>query len=160
MLRIDGQRSGPTLVLLLTLLAGLGNAQAAIYRWVSPDGVVSYGGNPPANARNVETLDGLPAVTSAAPATPAPKPAAPVTESVAPSQSPAAGNNDRKALQAELAAARLQLAQATAAYEQGKAVRLGNERNYAHYLQRIDQLKEAVHIAQLRVLILEHQLAQ
>jgi hypothetical protein len=144
-------------VLISMGLTGI-SAEGAIYRWVSPDGVVTYGGNPPANATGVQTIDGMPADTppstpappaQAAQARPEPAPAAPTV----PKSGPAQG-----ALQAELAAARLQLLQAVRAYDAGKSVRYGNERNYARYQERIDQLKEAVHVAQLRVLLLEHQL--
>ncbi|WP_348550789.1 DUF4124 domain-containing protein [Acidithiobacillus sp.] len=133
-------------------------AEATIYRWVSPDGVASYGSNPPANARHVETLDGLPVspAQSAAPAE-----AAPVTPpAMREKQAPTGPTQEHQALQTELAAARLQLLQAMQAYEKGKAVRYGNERNYARYLERINSLKQAVHDAQLRVLLLERQLQQ
>jgi len=134
------------------------SAEGAIYRWVSPDGVVTYGGNPPANATGVQTIDGMSADTS--PSTPAPPVKVPQARPEPAPTAPATPENGpaQRALQAELAAARLQLLQAVRAYDAGKSVRYGNERNYARYQERIDQLKEAVHVAQLRVLLLEHQL--
>ncbi|WP_312263413.1 DUF4124 domain-containing protein [Candidatus Igneacidithiobacillus taiwanensis] len=142
-------------VLTMSLLP---TANAAIYRWVSPDGVVTYGGNPPANAIGVQTIDGMPA--AAPPSTPSPSVKAPLAHTEPAPVAPAVSEKSpaQPALQAELAAARLQLLQATRAYNEGKSVRYGNERNYARYQERIDRLKEAVHVAQLRVLLLEHQL--
>ncbi|MEY2342945.1 DUF4124 domain-containing protein [Acidithiobacillus sp. IBUN Pt1247-S3] len=151
---------GVALLFVSLLLAGSAvDAEATIYRWVSPGGVVSYGENPPANASHVETLDGMPMVT--APSTSS-EPAAPVAMPPKPeAREPLhADAREHRVLETELAAARLQLLQATQAYEKGKAVRYGNERNYARYLQRIDSLKQAVHDAQLRVLLLQHQLQQ
>ncbi|WP_308389949.1 DUF4124 domain-containing protein [Acidithiobacillus sp. AMEEHan] len=161
----SGRRVGVLAVVVALLSAGPAlNAQATIYRWVSPDGVVSYGGNPPANARHVETLDGAPMPSAPEQAAPASgpaidRPAQPLPKSAAAPQKNL-GTQEQQALKTQLAAARLQLLQATQAYEKGKAVRYGNERNYARYLQRIDSLKEAVHVAELRVALLEHQLQQ
>ncbi|MGC9238268.1 MAG: DUF4124 domain-containing protein [Acidithiobacillus sp.] len=137
------------------------SAQAAIYRWVGPDGVVNYGGSPPANARHVETISGAPEASVSTPAEPAtasappparPTPVAPV-ESAAPPE-----NAAHKQLEMQLAAARVALINATEAYEKGKAVRTGNERNYARYLDKVEHLKENMDAARLRVLLLEHQL--
>jgi hypothetical protein len=63
-------------------------------------------------------------------------------------------------MQAELLAARLALIQATKNYEQGKAIRTGNERNYARYLDRVNGLKQAMDAAQLRALLLQRQIQQ
>ncbi|MBN6744979.1 DUF4124 domain-containing protein, partial [Acidithiobacillus sp. MC2.1] len=63
-------------------------------------------------------------------------------------------------LQGELLAARLTLIQATKNYEQGKAIRTGNERNYARYLERVNGLKQVMDAAQLRVLLLQRQIQQ
>jgi len=143
------------------VLAPALSAQAAIYRWVGPDGVVNYGGNPPANARHVETISGAPQASVSAPAEPAtasaPPPVRPTP--VAPPESAApAENGAQKQLEMQLAAARVALINATEAYEKGKAERTGNERNYARYLDKVEHLKENVDAARLRVLLLEHQL--
>ncbi|MDD3760384.1 MAG: DUF4124 domain-containing protein [Acidithiobacillus sp.] len=161
----SGRRTCTLAVIVALLSTGLAlDAQATIYRWISPDGVVSYGGNPPADARQVETLDGAPMPSAPDRAAPASEPLGNRPAQSSPEQPAApqnhADNQAQQALKTQLAAARLQLLQATQAYEKGKAVRYGNERNYARYLQRIDSLKEAVHVAELRVALLEHQLQQ
>ncbi|WP_101538036.1 DUF4124 domain-containing protein [Acidithiobacillus marinus] len=147
-------------------LIGLFSVQVTaetIYRWVGNNGVVSYGENPPAGARGVEQIAGAPQQSVSTPAaSDEQRPVLmPRSDQSAPAKS--AGNQTspaRKSLEAELAAARAQLLQATHNYEHGKAVRTGNERNYARYLQRVNALKQAMDSAQLRVLLLQHQLEQ
>ncbi len=137
----------------------IASTQAAIYRWVGPDGVVTYGGNPPANARHVETISGAPEASVSTPVTAAPASAPPTRPvPVAPAESAPVENTAQKQLEAQLAAARVALINATEAYEKGKAERTGNERNYARYLDKVEHLKENMDAARLRVLLLEHQL--
>jgi len=151
-------------VMMTLLLAGtfgvLANAET-IYRWVSSNGVVSYGENPPAGAKGVEQIAGAPQQSVSTPAeVQRPPEAAPNVQPGVGKPELNASNPARKRLEAELAAARLQLLQATHNYQQGKTVRTGNERNYARYLQRINGLKQEMDDAQLRVMLLQHQLEQ
>ncbi|WCE94510.1 DUF4124 domain-containing protein [Acidithiobacillus ferriphilus] len=135
---------------------------SSIYRWVSGDGVVSYGETPPAGAKDVEQISGAPqnsvstpeSASSGSVVTPSPAPSA------APTSTRPAVNPALKRMQAELVVARLALLQATKNYEQGKAIRTGNERNYARYLDRVNGLKQAMDAAQLRVLLLQRQIQQ
>jgi len=50
--------------------------------------------------------------------------------------------------------------QCPAAYETGRAVRYGNERNYVRYLERVSALEARVRLAQERVLLLERQMQE
>ena len=135
---------------------------STIYRWVGGGGVVSYGETPPPGAKGVEQISGAPQVSASTPtpgsvvagATSTPEPAVPT-----PAARPAA-NPALKRLQGELLAARLTLIQVTKNYEQGKAIRTGNERNYARYLERVNGLKQVMDAAQLRVLLLQRQIQQ
>lgn len=153
-------------VLLGLLLTGILTVQATaetIYRWVGSNGVVSYGENPPAGARGVEQIAGAPQQSVSTPAAAAAQrpPAMPAPVQPAPAKPVMnRANPAHQQLEAELAAARLQLLQATHNYQQGKAIRTGNERNYARYLQRVNGLKQVMDSAQLRVLLLQHQLEQ
>lgn len=151
-------------VMMTLLLAGtfsvLANAET-IYRWVGSNGVVSYGENPPAGAQGVEQIAGAPQQSVSTPAeVQRPPEAAPNVQPGVDKPELNASNPARKRLEAELVAARLQLLQATHNYQQGKAIRTGNERNYARYLQRVNGLKQEVDNAQMRVMLLQHQLEQ
>ncbi|MHB8250492.1 DUF4124 domain-containing protein [Acidithiobacillus sp.] len=134
---------------------------STIYRWVGGGGVVSYGETPPPGAKGVEQISGAP---QASVSTPMPgSGAAGVTstpEPPVPTPARPAANPALKRLQGELLAARLTLIQATKDYEQGKAIRTGNERNYVRYLERVNGLKQAMDAAQLRVLLLQRQIQQ
>ena len=133
---------------------------STIYRWVGGGGVVSYGETPPPGAKGVEQISGAPQASVSTPmpgsgASVTPPPGPPV-----PTPARSAANPALKRLQGELLAARLTLIQATKDYEQGKAIRTGNERNYARYLERVNGLKQAMDAAQLRVLLLQRQIQQ
>lgn len=52
--------------------------------------------------------------------------------------------SNAKSNQAAIATARQNLAEAQKALEEGKKVRMGNERNYARYLERIKGLEDTV----------------
>ncbi|WP_414040027.1 DUF4124 domain-containing protein [Acidithiobacillus sp. M4-SHS-6] len=154
---------GVMLGLLLTGVVSMQGTAETIYRWVGSNGVLSYGENPPAGARGVEQIAGAPQQSVSTPAgadaqkqsvMPAPVQSAPAKPEVN------RAHLARKRLEVELAAARLQLLQATHDYQEGKAIRTGNERNYVRYLQRVNALKQAMDSAQLRVLLLQHQLEQ
>ncbi|MEY2333192.1 DUF4124 domain-containing protein [Acidithiobacillus ferrianus] len=147
-------------VSLSVFLVGVSDA-GTIYRWVSGGGVVSYGETPPAGAKGVEQISGAPRNSVSAPVPAAGEGAAsPPERRVGPPPARPAVNPALKRMQAELALARLALIRATRNYEQGKAIRTGNERNYARYLARVNGLKQTMDAAQLRVLLLERQIQQ
>ncbi len=151
---------GVLLMLLGGCLSMTANAET-IYRWVGSNGVTSYGETPPAGARGVEQIAGAPQQSVSTPAntTSTQTSIAPVRPS-APRPEASKVNPVQQRLQAELVAARLQLLQATHNYQQGKAIRTGNERNYARYLDRINGLRQEMDSAKLRVMLLQHQLEQ
>ena len=133
---------------------------ATIYRWVGSSGVVSYGETPPAGARDVEQISGAPQGSVSTPVSAPSDSVTPPSEQPAAAPTQPAANPALKRMQVELLAARLALIQATKNYEQGKAIRTGNERNYARYLDRVNGLKQAMDAAQLRVLLLQRQIQQ
>ncbi len=133
---------------------------STIYRWVGSGGVVSYGETPPAGAKGVEQISGAPQGSISTPVSAPSDSVTPPPERPASAPTRPAANPALKRMQAELLAARLALIQATKNYEQGKAIRTGNERNYARYLDRVNGLKQAMDAAQLRVLLLQRQIQQ
>jgi hypothetical protein len=136
-----------------------------IYRWLGNHGVVNYGASPPAGAHGVHLVSGesggsdrlgtpnvIPPVKSGNAAT-----SIPAAHSTPPAVSSASVTN-KKRMQSELTMARLALLQAARNYEQGKAIRTGNERNYARYLARINGLKQNMKLAQLHVLLIQRKM--
>ena len=132
------------------LVFGACLAQAAfaesVYRWTDAKGQVHYGNQPP------------PKITQFKAVPPAPKPdkTTVVAESTAAAATPDANRRaENTAPTAELAlqlqSAYAALESATQAYNRAKALRLGNERNYTTYLERIRPLEEKVQQAELRV---------
>ncbi|WP_416192739.1 DUF4124 domain-containing protein [Neisseria sp. CCUG12390] len=127
-----------TITLLLSALLAHTAAQAAtVYECTDRSGrkIYSQDGGKNCKASNI----GRPSVyTSAVPVyrneTPA---AAPIRESNLPA--------------VDAAAAERELQQAQQALEEGKNVRLGNERNYAKYLERVQGLENKVKAAQEKV---------
>ena len=145
--------------------------QAQIYRCQNPDGVVEYSNAVPdaRRAPNCKKVD-LPAITTI-PATPLPSPRAPAAD---PGNAAAAAafprvdsrvqrNRDderRGILQAELKSERARLEQLEAEYNGGEPERLGNERNYQKYLDRVESLKAEIARRQGNIGALEREMAQ
>ena len=124
--------------LLLTLAAA---AQAAsVYECTDASGRKVY---TETGGKHCKTQDlGKPQIYSAAPA-----PA--VRHGIAPDTMPSETPSAHAA--PDLAAAEAALAQARKNLDDGKAVRYGNERNYARYLERIGGLEKQVKAAQAQV---------
>lgn len=76
--------------------------------------------------------------------------AAPVTYQTA-SSAPNAAKTPSHASAADIDAARQALSRAQTALEEGKKVRLGNERNYTKYLERINGLENNVKAAEQKL---------
>ena len=136
-------------LLALLLLPILGRAEA-VYRWVDSAGQVHYGNHPPPKTQQFKPIH----------LTPLPPPsAAPIAATAsAPEPTPppdVARQTQLEALQAQLAQSRAELVAASQAYEQARAVRLGNERNYASYQQRIAAYAARVRQAEQQVLLIE-----
>lgn len=117
-------------------------SSATIYRWNLPDGEVAYGDHPPAQAYHIQKISGAPSVTAQAISNTAPTKSAvgPTKSSAEKKDSP----NKRKEMAISLAKARLLQAENDLQY--AETHRLGNERNYARYQDRLQALRERVQI--------------
>lgn len=138
-----------TLVAALLALALPAGAQAAIYRCVSESGVVEYSNTEPAKDRaaSCRKLDLPPVTTIPAPAVPQPAaggaPSAPVPSVSADAQS----RRDEQRLQIlrdEYRREATRLGELQAEYKDGQPDRLGSERNYQKYLDRVERLKNEI----------------
>lgn len=128
-----------TTVLLLALaLAHTAAHAAAIYECTDRSGRKLYSQD---GGKNCKTSNlGRPSVYTSAPVYRHETPAA--------EQEPSAGQTLPPA---DTAAAERELQQAQKALEEGKNIRLGNERNYAKYLERVQGLENQVKAAQDKV---------
>ena len=149
----------PFLLLLLPLLAAL-PARADIYKYVDEQGNVNYTNIPnrlPGKAERV-VIEREPSATAPLPATlpaqtgVATGGATPRTRTASPAGFPKVdGDTQRKRddqrrqiLDSELQSEQKALEQARQALSDGKEVRLGGERNYSRYLDRVKELQDAV----------------
>lgn len=134
----------------------IGLAQADIYKYVDDSGRVTYTNIPRKGAKK---LDLGPTTVNTVPAS-RPKGAA------SPSDFPRVNEEDqkkrddlrKKLLQDELAAEQQRLAEAKKNLEEGKAVRMGNERNYQKYLDRVQGLQDEVTLHEKNVQALQKEL--
>lgn len=160
----------------LALAAWPSFASAQVYRCESDSGVPVYQGSP--SGRNCRQIDLQPLTTI-----PAPKlPASPPRATPAPSSGSAARNgarqstpadfpkvdagtqrardNDRRTiLETELAREQARLDALRAEYKNGEPDRLGSERNYQKYLDRVERLKEDIARAEANVGALQRELS-
>ncbi len=140
----------------LLLPMAIGVAQADIYKYVDDSGRVTYTNIPRKGAKK---LDLGPTTVNTVPAA-RPKGAS------APSDFPRVNGEDqkkrddlrKKLLQDELATEQQRLTDARKNLEDGKAVRLGNERNYQKYLDRIQGLQDEVTLHEKNVQALQKEL--
>lgn len=147
-------------------------AQAQVYRCESDSGVPVYQGSP--SGKNCRALDLAPLTTIPAPRLPAaagkasPPPAArPAGAGATPADFPrvdAATQRSRDGerrgiLEGELAKERDRLESMRREYNDGQPERLGSERNYQKYLDRVDRLKEDIARSESNIGSLERELA-
>lgn len=138
-------------------VAWSGFAGAEVFKSVDSNGRVTYSNTPSSNAEKVE-LAPLNTIT-------APKRKQQVAT---PADFPKVDNDTqrkrdelrRKILVDELAAEQRQLAEAKKALVEGEAVRLGNERNYQKYLDRVQKLKDNVTMHEKNVQALQKELGK
>lgn len=123
------------LITLATLLAAA-SAQASVFECTDASGRKVYTQNAGKNCRSSNL--GKPSVYSSAPVSVS------RNEHTAAPEATVAEN-------ADAAAARRSLAQAQKALEAGKQTRLGNERNYAKYLERVQGLEKQVKAAEQKL---------
>lgn len=148
----------------LLLACPLAQAQT-IYKYVDPSGHVTFSNTPmkggePVRLAPLSTYSIGDTPRSAAPASPTP--AAPAASGRYPSVDNATqqqrDNGRRKILEQELANEQKALGDAQKALTEGRATRLGNERNYQKYLDRVQKLQEQVTEHQKNVEALQREL--
>lgn len=131
---------------------------AEVYKYVDEKGNVTYSSIPPAQgAKPVKSLPPLSTYDGQS------NRSAPAAKSEAPVSGEADGkrNADRRQyLQQQLTSERKALADAQKALAEGKNVRMGNERNYAKYQERIKGLEDAVKAHESKINDLQRQLNQ
>ncbi|MEO6270277.1 MAG: DUF4124 domain-containing protein [Lautropia sp.] len=136
-------------------------AQAQIYRCESPDGTPLFQNAP---GKNCKAMD-LPSLTTV----PSPRPPAgnrTTTANASPSDFPrvdasAQRNRDsdrRRILEDELAREKSRLEEIRKEYNGGEPERLGNERNYQKYLDRVERLKDDITRSETNVASLRREL--
>lgn len=149
-------------------------AQAQIYRCEGPDGVVEYSNSPAAAqaGRNCRAIELAPITTIPGPQPPRPStpaaasPPAPGAGAARPAATPPAPSarppgsesfprvdpatqrtrdgERRRILEDELRKEEAKLAELRKEYNDGEPERLGGERNYQRYLDRVERLKEDI----------------
>lgn len=139
---------------LLTALCAAGAAHAEIYKSVDADGRVTYSNIPSKGAAKLN----LEPLTTVAP--PKPKAATPAGfPKVDGETQKKRDDTRRKILEDELAAEEKLLAEAKRNLAEGEATRLGDERNYQKYLDRVQGLKDEVALHEKNLEALRKELA-
>lgn len=137
---------------------------AAIYRCVTESGVIEYSNTTPdpARARDCQQLD-LPQITTI-PATPVPAPA-PAPAAASPAKSAGASPAEQRRLEERMQILRDEfqresrhLAELKAEYNGGQPERLGSERNYQKYLDRVERLKSEIERSESNLAALEREM--
>jgi hypothetical protein len=169
----------PVIAAAVTLAASLASpsALAQVYRCESDTGVPVYQGSP--SGKNCRALDMAPLTTIPAPKLPAGagKPSAPAT-GLAGTARPAASagtpadfprvdastqrsrdGERRSILEAELSKEENRLESLRREYNDGQPERLGSERNYQKYLDRVERLKEDIARSEANIGSLQRELA-
>ncbi len=144
---------------LILLSAGLCfSAHAEIYKIIDANGKITYSNIPAKGAQrlNLEPISTIPANrprSSTANNTPANFP------KVDSDTQKKRDDMRRKLLSDELAAEMKNLGEAKLALSDGENVRLGNERNYQKYLDRVQQLKDNVALHEKNIAALQKELS-
>jgi multidrug resistance efflux pump len=141
-------------VLAVILVLAVAHAKADIYKKVDEDGRVTYSNVPSKGAQKLN-LEPLNTVPSSKPSTQPPGNFPKVDAETQKSRD----NVRRQILENEMAQEMTQLDDAKKALAEAEATRLGSERNYQRYLDRIQPLKEAVAEHQKNVDALKEELA-
>ena len=141
-------------VLAAMLMLAVVHAKAEIYKSVDEDGRVTYSNVPSKGAQKLN-LEPLNTVPSSKPNTQSPGNFLKVDAETQKSRD----NMRRQILENELAQEMTQLEDAKKALAEGEATRLGSERNYQRYLERIQPLKDAVAEHQKNIDALKEELA-
>lgn len=131
-------------------------ASAEVFKSIDSSGRVTYSNVPSKNADKVELapLNTIPAPKRKQVATPADFP------KVDAETQRKRDELRRKILVDELASEQRQLIEARKALAEGEAVRLGNERNYQKYLDRVQKLKDNVTMHEKNIEALQKELGK
>lgn len=143
------------LLIFISLFLGQA-AHADIYKLVDENGRVTYSNTPLKGAKKLN-LD--PPSTIAAPKPQAPTATPPGFPRVDGETQKQRDGTRRSILEQELAAERNLLDEAKKALAEGEATRLGDERNYQKYLDRVQGLKDNVTLHEKNVEALNKELA-
>jgi hypothetical protein len=131
-------------------------ASAVLCKYVDDSGHVTYSDSPVKGAKKSSCFEAPPApppvpqpqTQARPPSSAAPQSASPAPQGGLPNVDPATqrrrDDSRRKILEDELAVEERALADARKALSEGEATRLGSERNYQRYLDRIQGLKDRV----------------
>lgn len=153
----------------LTLFAP--TASAVLCKYVDDNGNVTYSDSPVKGAKKSTCFEAPPVPQPAPQPQPQPqtsRPSAPQTASPAPpgglpnvdqATQRRRDESRRKILEDELAVEERALAEARKALSEGEATRLGSERNYQRYLDRIQGLKDRVAQHERNVAALKQELS-
>ncbi|HUW37128.1 MAG TPA: DUF4124 domain-containing protein [Rhodocyclaceae bacterium] len=148
------------LFLLLLLVLGSGLVRAdTLYKCIDDTGVVLYT-NQKGGGKNCIVLSQDQPVSTYAPPKPVPRQATPsdfprVTDSTQKGRD----SERRKILEQELATEQQSLDQARKDLAEGEQIRLGNEKNYQKYLDRVQKLKDNVALHERNVEALRREMA-
>ncbi len=158
--------SGLCAVFAASLLADSANA-GSIYRCQSSSGVIEYSNSRPADSagKHCETLD-LPEITTI--------PAPSMPQKKAPAKASAKGSGDfpkvsaarqqrrdnarKEILRDELDRERARLGKLREEFQDGEPERLGNERNYQKYLDRVERLRGDISRRESNIAALQREL--
>lgn len=159
--RSSVRQFAPGLAMLCALLVQLPAQAQGIYLCTDADGrkilTDSY-------KNGCKTLDIANGVTVPAPARRAGPKAAPATApadfpKVNDYQQKARDNDRRDILNEELRSERKKLAEMKKEFNNGEPERIGGEKNYAKYLERVDQMKESISRTEKNIEALEREIA-
>lgn len=142
----------------LALCGAAGAAWGEIYKCVGPDGHVTYTNNKSAAANCKQISSDLPVSTVPAARVPQHRPSSDfprVDEGTQKSRD----SDRRRILEQELAAEQEQLQTARKALVEGEATRLGGERNYQKYQERVQRLRDDVALHERNVDALQKELS-
>lgn len=161
--QVNHMLQGLTRALIATAALVALPVSADVYKCVDADGHVTYT-NDKSRATGCKPLaSDMPVSSVPGPASSRAKPAAPAAAgfpSVSGDQQKSRDGERRRILQSELDTEEKSLEQAKKALSEGEAVRLGDERNYQKYLDRIQGLKDNVALHERNVDALRKELSK
>lgn len=136
-------------VILLTL--GTGLSQAGVYKHVDEKGNVTYSNVPSSNAKKID----LPPIV----VVPSPSVnSGEIEERIAKRRESMKLDEQREQLQNKISEEEKRLHEVKNEYKDGVPDRLGSERNYQRYLNRVERLREEINVRERNLSILRNEL--